>query len=130
MPACGQWKREQYQSGIQKEQILEQIIKQDDNAEEKDEQTDEAALNQNKDYRFDVITQKPVEQNLVSQFQSSQGLISLILMNNDEDIVLAPHGVQKNPKKRGKYAQKKFLQEAQMLPMNYARFQMLIPNQN
>ncbi|KAA6373100.1 MAG: hypothetical protein EZS28_031372, partial [Streblomastix strix] len=71
----------------------------DDNAdEEEDEQTDEAALNQNKDYRVNIISQPPVQENLGTQSQTVQGLIALNQMEKD-DAGPAPVGVQEKPKK-------------------------------
>ncbi|KAA6369760.1 MAG: hypothetical protein EZS28_034714 [Streblomastix strix] len=52
----------------------------DDNAdEEEDEQTDEAALNQNKDYRVNVHSQPLVQENLDIQPQNNQGSNALSL---------------------------------------------------
>ncbi|KAA6352737.1 MAG: hypothetical protein EZS28_051736, partial [Streblomastix strix] len=77
----------------------------DDNAdEEEDEQTDEAALNQNKDYRVNVISQPPVQENLGTQPQNIQGLNALSQMNKD-DAGPAPVGVQEKPK-RGRGSKK------------------------
>ncbi|KAA6365320.1 MAG: hypothetical protein EZS28_039155, partial [Streblomastix strix] len=71
----------------------------DDNAdEEEDEQTDEAALNQNKDYRVNVISQPLVQENLGTQPQNNQGLNALSQMEKD-DVGPAPVGVQEKPKK-------------------------------
>ncbi|KAA6355644.1 MAG: hypothetical protein EZS28_048829, partial [Streblomastix strix] len=70
----------------------------DDNAdEEEDEQTDEAALNQNKDYRVNIISQPPVQENLGTQPQNIQGLNALSQMEKD-DTGTAPVGVQEKPK--------------------------------
>ncbi|KAA6356666.1 MAG: hypothetical protein EZS28_047807, partial [Streblomastix strix] len=78
--------------------------RQSDNAEEEEEQTDETSLNQNKDYRANVITQNPVEQNQVSQSQSSQ---SLNVPNQLEKVDVGPAliGVQEKPK-RGRGSKK------------------------
>ncbi|KAA6394563.1 MAG: hypothetical protein EZS28_009911 [Streblomastix strix] len=77
----------------------------DDNAdEEEDEQTDEAALNQNKDYRVNVISQPLVQENLGTQPQNIQGLNALSQMNKD-DAGPAPVGVQEKPK-RGRGSKK------------------------
>ncbi|KAA6390973.1 MAG: hypothetical protein EZS28_013502 [Streblomastix strix] len=73
---------------------------QNDNAEEDEEQTDEAALNQNIDYRINVIIQNSVEQNLASQSQSNQCLIAPNQMEKDVDIGFAPDGIQEKPKTR------------------------------
>ncbi|KAA6357580.1 MAG: hypothetical protein EZS28_046893, partial [Streblomastix strix] len=71
----------------------------DDNAdEEEDEQTDEAALNQNKDYRVNAISQPLVQENLGTQSQNNQGLNTLSQMEKD-DAGPAPVGVQEKPKK-------------------------------
>ncbi|KAA6374882.1 MAG: hypothetical protein EZS28_029592 [Streblomastix strix] len=71
----------------------------DDNADvEEDEQTDEAALNQNKDYRVNIISQPLVQENLGTQPQNNQGLNALSQMEKD-DIGPAPVGVQEKPKK-------------------------------
>ncbi|KAA6396586.1 MAG: hypothetical protein EZS28_007880, partial [Streblomastix strix] len=73
----------------------------DENAEEEeDEQTDEAALNQNKDYRVNIISQPPVQENLGTQPQNIQGLNALRQMNKD-DTSPAPVEVHEKPK-RGK----------------------------
>ncbi|KAA6359417.1 MAG: hypothetical protein EZS28_045057 [Streblomastix strix] len=70
-----------------------------DNAdEEEDEQTDEAALNQNKDYRVNVISQPLVQENLGTQSQNNQGLNAQSQMQKD-DVGPAPVGVQEKPKK-------------------------------
>ncbi|KAA6400243.1 MAG: hypothetical protein EZS28_004222, partial [Streblomastix strix] len=77
----------------------------DDNAdEEEDEQTDEAALNQNKDYRVNIISQPLVQENLGTQSQDIQGLNALNQMEKD-DAGPAPVGVQEKPK-RGKESKK------------------------
>ncbi|KAA6390571.1 MAG: hypothetical protein EZS28_013903 [Streblomastix strix] len=71
----------------------------DDNAdEEEDEQTDEAALNQNKDYRVNAISQLLVQENLGTQSQDIQGLNALNQMEKD-DSGPTPVGVQEKPKK-------------------------------
>ncbi|KAA6400592.1 MAG: hypothetical protein EZS28_003887 [Streblomastix strix] len=71
----------------------------DDNAdEEEDEQTDEAALNQNKDYKVNIISQPPVQENLGTQSQNIQGLNALNQMEKD-DASPAPAGVREKPKK-------------------------------
>ncbi|KAA6355119.1 MAG: hypothetical protein EZS28_049355, partial [Streblomastix strix] len=71
----------------------------DDNAdEEEDEQTDEAALNQNKDYRINAITQPQVQENLSTQSQNVQGQNAQSQIEND-DVVPAPIEVQDKPKK-------------------------------
>ncbi|KAA6403421.1 MAG: hypothetical protein EZS28_001049 [Streblomastix strix] len=71
----------------------------DGNADEEvDEQTDEAALNQNKDYRVNVISQPPVQANLGTQSQNIQDLNALNQMEK-EDAGPAPVGVQEKPKK-------------------------------
>ncbi|KAA6370791.1 MAG: hypothetical protein EZS28_033681, partial [Streblomastix strix] len=55
----------------------------DDNAdEEEDEQTDEAALNQNKDYSVNVITQPQAQENLSTQSQNVQSQMALLYMRN------------------------------------------------
>ncbi|KAA6354240.1 MAG: hypothetical protein EZS28_050233 [Streblomastix strix] len=70
-----------------------------DNAdEEEDKQTDEAALNQNKDYRVNIISQLPVQENLGTQPQNNQGLNALNQMEKD-DAGPAPVGVQEKHKK-------------------------------
>ncbi|KAA6387027.1 MAG: hypothetical protein EZS28_017449 [Streblomastix strix] len=70
----------------------------DDNAdEEQEEQTDEAALNQNKDYRVNVIAQPQVQENLSTQSQNVQGLNALNQMEK-YDAGPAPVGVQEKPK--------------------------------
>ncbi|KAA6361393.1 MAG: hypothetical protein EZS28_043081 [Streblomastix strix] len=51
--------------------------------EEEDEQTDEATLNQNKDYRVNIISQSPVLENLGTQPQNNQGLNALSQMEKD-----------------------------------------------
>ncbi|KAA6375045.1 MAG: hypothetical protein EZS28_029429 [Streblomastix strix] len=77
----------------------------DDNAnEEEDEQIDEAALNQQKDYRVNTISQAPVQENLSKQSQNIQGLNALNQMEKD-DAGPAPVGVQEKPKK-GKRSKK------------------------
>ncbi|KAA6370792.1 MAG: hypothetical protein EZS28_033682, partial [Streblomastix strix] len=71
----------------------------DDNAdEEEDEQTDEAALNQNKDYRVNIITQPQVQENLSTQSQNGQGPNTQTQMEKD-DVVPAPIVAQEKPKK-------------------------------
>ncbi|KAA6352845.1 MAG: hypothetical protein EZS28_051629 [Streblomastix strix] len=71
----------------------------EDNAdEEEDKQTDEAALNQNKDYRVNIISQPPVQENLGTQSQNIQGLNALNQMEKDET-GHALVGVQEKPKK-------------------------------
>ncbi|KAA6366157.1 MAG: hypothetical protein EZS28_038316 [Streblomastix strix] len=71
----------------------------DDNAdEEEDEQTDEAALNQNKDYRVNIITQPPAQENLGTQSQNVQGSNAQSQMEKD-DAVPATIGVQEKRKK-------------------------------
>ncbi|KAA6396006.1 MAG: hypothetical protein EZS28_008464 [Streblomastix strix] len=65
-----------------------------DNAEEeKDKQTDEAALIQNKDYIAQVISYPPVQENLCTQPQNDQGLNALSQMEKDNSGP-APVGVQ------------------------------------
>ncbi|KAA6358388.1 MAG: hypothetical protein EZS28_046085, partial [Streblomastix strix] len=83
-----------------REKTVRQINKDhDDKAdEEEDEQTDEAALNQNKDYRVNVISQPPVQENLGSQSQNIQGLNPLNQMEKDETCPV-PVGVHEKPKK-------------------------------
>ncbi|KAA6399251.1 MAG: hypothetical protein EZS28_005225 [Streblomastix strix] len=78
---------------------------QEDNAEEEeDEQTDEAALNQNKDYRVNIISQLPVQENLGQQPQNDQGL-NAMSQTEKNDIGPAQVGVQEKPKK-GKVSKK------------------------
>ncbi|KAA6396580.1 MAG: hypothetical protein EZS28_007893 [Streblomastix strix] len=67
--------------------------------EEEDKQTDEAALNQNKDYRVNIISQPLVQENLGTQPQNNLGLNALSQMEKD-DSSLAPTGVQEKPKQR------------------------------
>ncbi|KAA6403686.1 MAG: hypothetical protein EZS28_000799 [Streblomastix strix] len=72
---------------------------QEDNAEkEEDEQTDEAALIQNKNNRFNIITQPQDQENLGTQPQNIQGLNALNQMEKD-DAGPAAVGVQDKPKK-------------------------------
>ncbi|KAA6368987.1 MAG: hypothetical protein EZS28_035486, partial [Streblomastix strix] len=77
----------------------------DDNAdEEEDEQTDVSALHQNQDYRFNIISQPPVLENLGIQPQNNQGLNALSQMEKD-NAGLAPVRIQQKPKK-GRRSQK------------------------
>ncbi|KAA6403172.1 MAG: hypothetical protein EZS28_001298 [Streblomastix strix] len=70
----------------------------EDNAEEEeDEQTYVAALIQNKDYRVNIISQPPVQENMGTQPQNDQGLNTLSQMEKD-DTDPAPVGVQEKPK--------------------------------
>ncbi|KAA6355784.1 MAG: hypothetical protein EZS28_048689, partial [Streblomastix strix] len=72
----------------------------EDNAEEEEnEQTDDAALFQNKDYRVKVASQHPVQENLGTQPQTNQGLNALSQMDKD-DSGPTPVGVQEKPKQR------------------------------
>ncbi|KAA6374998.1 MAG: hypothetical protein EZS28_029475 [Streblomastix strix] len=71
----------------------------EDNAEEEeDEQTNEAALNQNKDYRVNIISQPQILENLGIQPQNNQGLNVLSQMEKD-DASPALVEVQEKPKK-------------------------------
>ncbi|KAA6364941.1 MAG: hypothetical protein EZS28_039534, partial [Streblomastix strix] len=57
----------------------------EDNAdEEEDEQTDEAALIQNKDYKVNLISKHPVQENLGTQPQNDQGLNVISQMEKDD----------------------------------------------
>ncbi|KAA6359510.1 MAG: hypothetical protein EZS28_044963, partial [Streblomastix strix] len=77
----------------------------DDNAdEEEDEQTDEAALNQNKDYRVNIISLPPVQEILGTQPQNNQGLNALSQMEK-YNAGPALVGVTEKPK-RGKGSKK------------------------
>ncbi|KAA6372185.1 MAG: hypothetical protein EZS28_032288, partial [Streblomastix strix] len=69
----------------------------DNSNEEEKEQTDEATLKQNKDYRVIIISQLPVLENLGTQQQNNQGLNSLSQMEKDNK-GFAPGGVQEKPK--------------------------------
>ncbi|KAA6366052.1 MAG: hypothetical protein EZS28_038418, partial [Streblomastix strix] len=86
-------------SASNRERIEPQINEgHDDNAdEEEDVQTDEAALNLNKDYRVNLISQSLVQENLGTQPQNDQGLSALRQMEND-DSGFAPVEVQEKPK--------------------------------
>ncbi|KAA6365666.1 MAG: putative reverse transcriptase, partial [Streblomastix strix] len=88
-------------SASNRERIEPQINEgHDDNAdEEEDEQTDEAALNQNKDYRVNIITQPPAQENLSTQSQNVQGSNASSQIEKD-DAGPAPIGVQEKSKKR------------------------------
>ncbi|KAA6392914.1 MAG: hypothetical protein EZS28_011562 [Streblomastix strix] len=66
--------------------------------EEEDEQTDEAALIQNKDYSVNLISQFPVQEKMGIQPQNNQGINTLSQMEND-DAGPSPVGVQEKPKK-------------------------------
>ncbi|KAA6356894.1 MAG: hypothetical protein EZS28_047578, partial [Streblomastix strix] len=70
----------------------------DNSDEEEDEQTDEAALNQNKDYRVNIISKPPVQENLGTQPQNNQGLSALNQIEKD-NAGPSPVGVQEKPKK-------------------------------
>ncbi|KAA6364838.1 MAG: hypothetical protein EZS28_039636 [Streblomastix strix] len=65
--------------------------------EEEDEQTDEAALNKNKDYRVKLISQPPVLENLDTYPLKNQGLNALSQMEKDNTSP-APVGVQEKLK--------------------------------
>ncbi|KAA6401184.1 MAG: hypothetical protein EZS28_003290 [Streblomastix strix] len=72
---------------------------QEDNAEEEeDEQTNETALIQSKDYRVRIISQLPVQENLGTQPYNSQGLNAFSQMDKDNP-GLALVGVQVKLKK-------------------------------
>ncbi|KAA6392000.1 MAG: hypothetical protein EZS28_012469 [Streblomastix strix] len=72
---------------------------QEDNAEEEEEeQADEATLTQNKDYRVNIKSQFPVQENLGTKPQNYQSLNTLSQMQKDNS-GLAPVWVQKKPKK-------------------------------
>ncbi|KAA6399075.1 MAG: hypothetical protein EZS28_005398 [Streblomastix strix] len=72
---------------------------QEDNAEEEeDEQTDEAALIQNKDYRVNIILYLQDYAIQGKQPQNNQGLNTLSQMEKD-DSDPTPAGIQKKPKK-------------------------------
>ncbi|KAA6359704.1 MAG: hypothetical protein EZS28_044769, partial [Streblomastix strix] len=72
----------------------------EDNAEEEEnEQTDDAALFQNKDQRVKVASQHPVQENLGTQPQNNQGLNALSQMDKD-DSGPTPVRAQKKPKQR------------------------------
>ncbi|KAA6371051.1 MAG: hypothetical protein EZS28_033421, partial [Streblomastix strix] len=83
-----------------KEQNLKQMNEgYEDNAEEEeDEQTDDAALFQNKDYRVNLIAQPPIQENLGSLPQNNQGLNALNQMDKDNTNPAAV-GIQEKPKK-------------------------------
>ncbi|KAA6397312.1 MAG: hypothetical protein EZS28_007156 [Streblomastix strix] len=83
-----------------KERIKPQINQgqKDDAEEEEDEQIDEAALNQNKDYRVNIILQPQVQENLGTQPQNNQDLNTLSYKEKDNPGP-APAGVQKKPNK-------------------------------
>ncbi|KAA6354423.1 MAG: hypothetical protein EZS28_050051 [Streblomastix strix] len=71
----------------------------DDNAdEEEDEQTDEAALNQNKDCKVNITSLPLVQESLSTQPQNNQGLSALSQKEKD-DSSPAQIGVQEKPKK-------------------------------
>ncbi|KAA6317503.1 MAG: hypothetical protein EZS28_055088, partial [Streblomastix strix] len=63
-----------------------------------------AALNQNKDYRVNIITQSQVQENLSTQSQNVQGSNAQSQMEKDE-VVPAPIGVQ-GKSKRGRTSKK------------------------
>ncbi|KAA6388277.1 MAG: hypothetical protein EZS28_016194 [Streblomastix strix] len=73
-----------------------------DNAEKDEEQTDKEALNQNKDYRVNIIIQNIVEQNLDSQSLSSQSLIAPTWIEKELGTGPAHVGVQEKPMKERK----------------------------
>ncbi|KAA6363631.1 MAG: hypothetical protein EZS28_040843 [Streblomastix strix] len=71
----------------------------DNNAEEQeDEQTDETALSQNTDFRFNIISQPLVQENLGIQPQNNQGLNALSQMEKDIQGP-APVSVREKPMK-------------------------------
>ncbi|KAA6361407.1 MAG: hypothetical protein EZS28_043067, partial [Streblomastix strix] len=71
----------------------------EDNAEEEEyEQTDEAALNQNKVYRVNIISLPLIQENLGTQPQNNQGLNALSQIEKDNSGPAAV-GVQEKPKK-------------------------------
>ncbi|KAA6381705.1 MAG: hypothetical protein EZS28_022767 [Streblomastix strix] len=77
----------------------------EDNAEEEeDEQTDEAALMQNKDYRVNIISQPPVQENLGTQPQNNERFNVLSQMEKDETGTV-PVEIQEKPE-QGKGSKK------------------------
>ncbi|KAA6367298.1 MAG: hypothetical protein EZS28_037176 [Streblomastix strix] len=88
--SAGNWQKQDFQINEGHENNAE---------EEEDEQTDEAALNQNKDYRVIVISQLPVQENLGTQPQNNQGLNALSQMDKDS-IGHSPVGVMVKPRKK------------------------------